>query len=81
MTNRKKRPSTDADEITQAAFKRLWALWKNNQDVGDNADTWDEIVKTAAEICEQAQAAADPEFIRQFSFAVLDSLDRIAAGQ
>ena len=80
MMNQTKHHSTDAaTDITQAAFKELWRLWQNNQDIGDDASAWDRIVKKAEAICNQAKAAADPEFVRQFSYDVLESLDRIAA--
>lgn len=65
------------DQITQAAFRDLWQLWKDNQGIGDDRHAWDHLTAAAREITEQAAAAEDPEFIVAFAIDVLDSLDRI----
>lgn len=66
------------DEITQTAFRELWQLWQNNQGIGSDPEEWDSVIEQSAEIWKASAEAKDPQFITDFTVAVLESLDRIA---
>ena len=67
------------DDVTQSAFKELWSLWVNSQEIGDSTAAWNRTLKAAEEICEKSNGAVDPKFIKAFACDVLESLDRINA--
>lgn len=63
--------------VTKTALNKLFRLWQDNLNIGNDADRWRAVVFEAGWIVSQAEAAADPDFIKDFSFAVIDSLMRI----
>ena len=65
------------DEKTVTAFRRLWMIWTEHQEIGSDAREWQSLLEKTKEICEESQGAIDPEFIRKFACDVLESLDRI----
>lgn len=66
------------DKVTQTAFRELWRLWQNNQGIGSDPEEWDRVIEQSAGIWKASAGAEDPQFITDFTVAVLESLDRIA---
>lgn len=70
------------DEYTVSAFRQLWNLYREHRNIRPEAAAeWDAITEQTRNILWNNDSADDPEFIRDFALAVLESLDRLSIGK
>lgn len=65
------------DEPTRAAFAILWSLWKQYQDIEGTEEEWQNFLDAVEAVYDAADNAKDPDFIREFSLAIVNSVQRI----